>query len=151
MTLILSTPVSLHLKKLVLATALSLALSFTTVGIAHAHRDTASEVSALSMLPIVVSVAAPVALLSAGGTFVVVSVSAVAEGTVWVLERVSDGARAVLTFSGAVVGGASALASATVVATACSAGWVLSTAGQAIAFIPNEIGKALLYNERVTR
>jgi hypothetical protein len=34
---------------------------------------------------------------------------------------------------------------------ACSTGWVLSTAGRAIAFIPNEIGKALLYNERVTR
>ncbi len=30
-------------------------------------------------------------------------------------------------------------------------GWVLSTAGQAVAFIPNEIGKALLHNERVTR
>jgi len=28
---------------------------------------------------------------------------------------------------------------------------VLSAAGKAIAFIPNEIGKALLYNERVTR
>jgi hypothetical protein len=137
------------MKKLVLATALSLALSFTTR--AHAHRDASSELSALSMLPIAVSVAAPVMLLSAGGAFVVVSVSAVAEGTVWVLERASDGARMVLTFSGNVVGGASALAGATVVAVACSAGWVLSAAGQAIAFIPNEIGKALMYNERVTR
>lgn len=139
------------MKRLVLAGAVSLALSFTAAGSAQAHRDAASEASALSMLPIAVSVVAPVALLSAGGAFVVVSVSVVAEGTVWVLERASDGARAVLTFSGAVVGGASALAGATVVATACSAGWVLSAAGEAIAFVPNEIGKALLYNERVTR
>jgi hypothetical protein len=37
-----------------------------------------------------------------------------------------------------------------VVVTALSAGWVLSAAGQAIAFIPNEIGRALLHNERIT-
>jgi hypothetical protein len=30
-------------------------------------------------------------------------------------------------------------------------GVVLSAAGEAIAFIPNEIGKALLYNEQVSR
>jgi hypothetical protein len=35
--------------------------------------------------------------------------------------------------------------------TALSAGWVLSAAGQVIAFVPNEIGKALLHNERITR
>ena len=42
-----------------------------------------------------------------------------------------------------------------VVVTALSTGWVLSTAAEAgsraLAFIPNEIGAALLYNERVTR
>jgi len=35
--------------------------------------------------------------------------------------------------------------------TAVAAGNVLSVAGQVIAFIPNEIGAALLHNERVTR
>jgi len=35
--------------------------------------------------------------------------------------------------------------------TAITTGWVLSTASQAIALIPNEIGGALLYNERITR
>ena len=38
-----------------------------------------------------------------------------------------------------------------VLVTAVASGWVLSAAGQAIAFIPNEIGRALLYNERLTR
>jgi hypothetical protein len=28
---------------------------------------------------------------------------------------------------------------------------VLSAAGQALAFIPNELGRALLHNERITR
>jgi hypothetical protein len=37
------------------------------------------------------------------------------------------------------------------VVTALSAGWILSAAGNAVCFIPNQIGAALLHNERVTR
>ena len=103
------------------------------------------------MLPIAVSVAAPVALLSAGAVLTVVAVQATSAGTLWVLERASDGARISLTVSGQVAGELSVAAGTAVVVTAFSAGWVLSAAGQAIAYIPNEIGKALLYNERVTR
>ena len=129
--------------------ALALALP---AGPAAAHRSGgASELSALSMLPIAVSVAAPVALLSAGAALTVVSVETVAEGTLCVLERASDGARASVVLSGQAVGGLSALVGGAVVVTAVSAGWVLSAAGQAIAFIPNEIGRALLHNERITR
>ena len=102
------------MKKLVLclarASVLAGALAATLAApAAHAHRDSAaSELSALSALPIAVSVAAPAVLLSAGAAF-------------------------------------------TVVAVASTAGWVLSAAGKAIAFIPNEMGRALLHNERVTR
>jgi hypothetical protein len=135
------------MKKLILAAALSLALA----GTAQAHRDTASEASALSMLPIAVSVAAPAGLMVSGAAFTVVAISAVAEGTVWVLERASDGARLSVTLSVAGVGAVSLVAGTAVEVVACSTGWVLSAAGKAIAFIPNEIGKALLYNERVTR
>ena len=134
------------MKKFFVAAALSATLALH----APAHA-VLSEASALSMLPLAVSVAAPGGLLSAGAVFTVVAVSTVAEGTVWVLERASDGARASVTLSGQVVGGASVLSGAVVVTTAISAGWVLSTAGRVIAFIPNEIGKALLYNERITR
>jgi hypothetical protein len=138
------------MKKLTCIAALCLAL----LGGAHqpaAAHDGASELSALSLLPVALSVAAPVGLLSAGAAFTVVAVEAASEGTVWVLERAADGAQASVTLSGAAVGGVSVIAGTAVLATACSAGWVLSAAGQAIAFIPNEIGKALLYNERVTR
>jgi len=68
-----------------------------------------------------------------------------------VLERASDGARASVTLSAAAAGGLSVAAGTAVVVTAFSAGWVLSAAGKAIAFIPNEIGAALLHNERLTR
>ena len=102
------------------------------------------------MLPIVVSVAAPVAVLSAGAVLTVVVGRGDGIGMVWVLERASDGARASITSAGRPAGalgrrgnggrrdrdqhrlGAFA-------------------AGEAIAFIPNEIGAALLYNERITR
>jgi len=110
-----------------------------------------SELSALSALPIAVSVAAPVALLSAGATLTVVAVEASATGAVWMLERASDGARVTLKLSAQAARGLSVAAGTVVVVTAVSTGWVLSAASEAIAFIPNEIGAALLYNERVTR
>ena len=138
------------MKKLIFAGALSLALSLALSSTARAH-NAASEMSALSMLPVAISVAAPVGLLSAGAVFTVIAVEAASAGTVWVLERASDGARASVTLSAAAVGGVSLLAGTAVVVTVFSAGHVLSAAGKAIAFIPNEVGKALLYNERVTR
>jgi hypothetical protein len=114
-------------------------------------QSTASEASALSLLPVAVSVAAPVMLLAAGVSLTVVAVEASATGTVWVLERASDGARTTLRFSGQVAGAVSTGIGSAVLITALSTGWVLSVAGQAIAFVPNQIGASLLYNERVTR
>ena len=110
-----------------------------------------SEASALSALPIAVSVAAPVVLLSAGATLSVVAVEYSAAGALCVLERASDGARTTLRLSGQAAAGLSLSAGTVVVVTAVGTGWVLSTASRAIAFVPNEIGNALLYNERVTR
>jgi len=130
-----------------LAAILALTL---TVATAQA-RDRASEASALSMLPVAVSVAMPAAILSGGAMLTVVAVEASADGTAWVLERASDGARASLTLTASAAGGLSVAAGTAVTVSAIGAGWVLSAAGQAVAFIPNEIGKALLYNERVTR
>lgn len=113
---------------------------------AKAH-STASEASALSMLPVAVSVAAPVMLLSAGVALTVVAVESTAQGTVWVLERASDGARASVRFAGQ----ASAVLGTAVVITVIGSGYVLSAAGEAIAFVPNAIGTALLHNEQLTR
>ena len=130
--------------------AIAVAASLALIGHAGAQ-STMSEASALSALPIAVSVAAPVILLSAGATLVVVAVDATATGTVWVLERASDGARASVRLAGQGIAGVSLAVGTVVVATALCTGWVLSAAGQAIAFIPNEIGRTLLYNERITQ
>ena len=140
--------VLLH-KQCIAAAACTLALIAGTTG-AHAQSGL-SEISALSALPVAVSVAAPVMILAGGAALTVVSVQASATGTLWVLERASDGARATLNFSGHAVGASLALAGTAVLVTAVSTGWLISAAGQAIAFVPNQIGASLLYNERVTR
>ena len=130
-----------------LGLALTLAATLATTAPAQAQRVSASDASALSLLPVAVLVAAPAMLLSGGVMLTVVAVESTARGSVWVLERASDGARASLQLAG----GASAAIGTGVLITAVSAGWILSAAGQAIAFVPNEICASLLYNERVTR
>ncbi|MFN3861156.1 MAG: hypothetical protein ACK4R2_06770 [Roseateles sp.] len=121
-----------------------------------------SEASAISVAPVALSVAAvsatgaalsvaPAALLSAGVTLTVVSVEVVSGVTVWVLERASDGVRISLRTSGKLAEGLVVSTGAVVTVSVIATGAVLSTAGQVIAFIPNEIGKALLHNEQVTR
>ena len=141
---------TLHsIRRRLASTAVAALLAINLVS-ANAQSE-ASALSALSALPIAVSVAAPVMMLSAGVTLTVVAVEASAIGAVWVLERASDGARATVKLSAQAAGGLSVAAGTAVVVTAVSTGWVLSTASRAIAFVPNEIGAALLYNERVTR
>jgi hypothetical protein len=125
-------------------------LSLVPVSEALAHRG-ASDASALSLMPVAVSVAAPVAVLSAGAALTLVAVEDSAEGTAWVLERASDGVRATLRFSGQVAGGVSYGIGSAIQVTAVASGLILSAAGTTIAFVPNEIGKALLHNERLSR
>lgn len=134
----------LHRALLALTAALALAAP------AQAHGPQASEASALSLaIPVAVSIAAPVMLLAGGAQLSVASVQATSDGAVWVLERASDGAQASLRFSGQAAGMLSVAAGTVVVASAVSAGWMLSAAGQVIAFVPNEIGRALLHNQRI--
>ena len=130
-----------------LGIAMSLAATLATTTPTQAQRVSASDASALSLLPVAVLVAAPAMLLSGGVVLTVAVVESTARGSVWVLERASDGARASLQLAG----GASAALGTAVLVTGLSAGWILSAAGQAIAFVPNEIGASLMYNERVTR
>jgi hypothetical protein len=117
---------------------------------AHAHRPP-STVSEASLVPVVISVAAPVALLASGAAFTVLAVEGISTGTVWVLERASDGAQFSVEVSGAALNGAAVVAGATVMVVACSTGHILASGGRAVGFLPNERGRAMFHNERVTR
>lgn len=139
------------LQRIALWTLSAVAISMAPMSQAHARSNPSEASVALSLLPVAVSVAAPVALLAGGVSLTVVAVEASANGTVWVVERASDGVRETLHFSDQVLGGVSRGVGTAILCTAVSTGFVLSAAGQAIAFVPNEIGAALLYNERLSR
>jgi hypothetical protein len=126
--------------------------------------DAISAVSALSALPVAsvvvtgygASVAAsavvalPVALSISGAVLVVKSVEASAKGAICVLERASDGARVTLELSSRAGRRVSIGVGDTMAVSVIAAGATISFAGDVIAFVPNELGRALLHNERVT-
>ena len=95
-------------------------------------------------------IAVPAMLSVAGSVLVVKAVESTARGTLYVLERASDGARASVELTGKALNGASVAAGTAVTVSVISAGTVLSALGEAIAFLPNELGRALMHNERIT-
>lgn len=128
----------------------------------HADASLSEASVAVSLAPVALSIGAvsatgvalsaiPAGLLSAGATLVVVSVEVVGGATVWVLERVSDGVRISVKAAGRLAEGVIVSTGAAVTVSVIGAGTILSAAGEVIAFIPSEIGKALLYNEQVSR
>lgn len=114
-------------------------------------RSNGSELSAASALPVVLSITAPALLLGSATGLTIVAVEAASDGTVWLLERASDGARASVRISGQAAGAVSQAVGTTLLASATAAGWVLHCAGKAIAFVPNELGRALLHHERISK
>jgi hypothetical protein len=121
----------------------------------------ASVLSAVSALPVAsvvgtasvaagAMVALPVALSAGGAVLVVKSVEVGVRGTLYVLERASDGARVSVEIADRGARNASLVTGTLVTTSVIGAGVVLSVAGEAIAFLPNALGRALLHNERVT-
>jgi hypothetical protein len=151
------------MKKQILSVIVSAALLTNMQSHAQAS-DAASAVSALSALPtasvVVVSygasiaasavVTVPVALSATGAVLVVKSVEASAKGAVYVLERASDGARVTLELSSRAGRRISIGVGDSMTVSVVAAGAMISFAGEVIAFVPNELGRALLHNERVT-
>ena len=135
-------------------------LVFTGIGSsfhvqAQAGPSAASTLSAMPIASVVGAsagavVAVPVALSVSGAVLLVKGVELSARGTVLLLERASDGARASVEISGQLARGTSLAVGTVVAVSVVQAGVILSVAGSVIAFIPNEIGRALLHNERLT-
>ncbi len=96
------------------------------------------------------AVALPAALSVMGSKLVIVSVEVLASGTVYVVERVSDAARATVKIATKTARASALAVGTTVVVSASVAGVLLSAGSEVLAFIPNELGRALFYNERLT-
>jgi hypothetical protein len=126
---------------------------------AQSELSTLSAISALPVASVVVGasaaagavVTAPVMLSTAGAVLVIKTVEVTARGTVYLLERASDGARVSVEVLASSVVGASWAAGTLVTVSVIGAGTVLSAAGEAIAFVPNALGRALLHNERIAQ
>lgn len=87
--------------------------------------------------------------ITASGSLIIESVKASTSGVVVVLHASADAASVTLHLSGEVLQHA-ALASGTLIeVSAVSTGHLLISAGKVIAFIPNELGKALLHHEKI--
>ncbi|MCB4362354.1 hypothetical protein KIH07_01325 [Hydrogenophaga taeniospiralis] len=140
--------------------AMGLALALAA-GPARAQSEASLVLSALPVASVVgvagsaaagaVAVSAlPVALTVSGAVLVVKTVEVSARGTVIVLERASDGARASVELTGRAASGVAASVGTAVAVSVIGTGVLLSAAGEVLCFIPNEIGRALLHNERIT-
>ena len=161
---------TLHNTLFATLSAISIALStamFSPQSSAHNSNDL-SAISTLSALPVasvlvmggavgtsavgasVAGVALPVALSATGAVLVVNSVEVSARGTICLLERASDGATATIEIAGNMAERVTLRTGQAVQVSVVGAGALLSVAGTAIAFVPSELGRALLHNERLT-
>jgi hypothetical protein len=136
-----------------------LAIMLASAGSAHAHAE-ASAISALSAVPVASIVggsavagsvaAVPLALSVTGAVLTITAVEASARGVVLVLERASDGARASVELVGRGMAGLAFGVGSVIACSVIGTGVVLSVASEAIAFIPNALGNALLHDERLS-
>ena len=150
-------------KKLILASALLASMALVQAQPAMV----ASAVSGASAVPMAIvlsqglaqgskvqdasamALSVPEALTVAGSELVVDMATSTTKGISYGLRRVSDGATVSIEVLGQMGGKTSLAVGSVVTVVAMTGGIVLSAAGQAIAFIPNKIGAALLHNRVV--
>ena len=166
----MATPLNLHLnlnwKRPVLRAlrAASLCCGMAAAALVGGPVQAQSEASvALSLLPVAslvgvssvgseaagAVVALPAALSVAGAVLTVTAVQASGAGTLYVLERASDGAQASVQVVARSAAASAHGVGAVVVCSVIGTGVLLSVAGEVLAFVPNAIGQALLHNERL--
>jgi hypothetical protein len=135
-----------NMKRLLLITLLSLATASASAKDDGSELSRASE--ALSGAAGVV-VLGSMSAVAASGYVVIAAVETVADGVVVVLKGASDGATASVRLSANAAQGLSNAVGTAVTVTVISTGYVLVMSGKALAFIPNEVGQALLHHSRV--
>ncbi|MCC2957458.1 hypothetical protein LK542_17720 [Massilia sp. IC2-477] len=137
------------MKRIILATLLGLACAATQAA-GHAGQSGQSAVSNASANLSGVVVGGSILAVAATGSVVVASVKTVGDGLEVVLENAADASRATVRLSGKAAGGVSVAVGSTLEVVTASTGYVLVASGKALAFIPNEAGKALLHHARAS-
>ncbi len=136
-------------------------LGLVLAGSSTAARAQSEASIALSLVPVASIVgtastgsaavsAVPVALTLSGAVLVVKVVESSARGTVYLLERASDGAQLSVEVASQAASAVALGIGTVVTVSVIGTGVLLSAAGEVLAFLPNALGHALLHNERVT-
>lgn len=125
-------------------------ISLTAAAVFCAPVHAQSTPSNASAVSVAASVLLPAAFISSAGQYVVKGVQASADGTVYVLENVSNGVRGSVTLAANASGAASVGVGESVKFVATSAGMLLVSAGKVLAIIPSELGRALMKSEKLS-
>lgn len=151
-------------RKSISACVLAIALSCSTGLVplaARAQSDASVAVSVLPVDSVVLSAAAagtaasavvavPAALSVAGSQLVIKSVEVSADAVVYLLERVAGGARASVCVSLGAGNYSVRQVNTAVSVVVIGTGVMLVAAGEVLAFVPNEMGRALLHNAKLS-
>lgn len=134
-------------------TLLTLVLATALCGAnANAREQASTDMSAASGLIAggsALVVAGSLSAVAASGGVVIASVQVVGESVIIVLAGASEAARATIKLSAHAVAGVSLVAGAAVSVVMIASGTVLIVAGEAIAFIPTEVARSLIYHARI--
>lgn len=129
---------------------LSLALVASLLGtLPTARAGQPSEASMVSGLLSGVVVLGSVFVAGASGATIVESVKDVGDGVELVLKNTVDASKATVRLSGKAAQQLSVAAGTTLDVVATASGHMLVFSGKVLAFIPNELGKALLHHAEV--
>lgn len=138
---------TLNLRRRAIHLVTALALSSGLLCNSASAQSTASEMSGIS---VVASVVAPVLFITASGQFVVKGVQASADGVVYLLEKIGTGVQGSVTLASNASGAVSVGVGSVITVSATAAGMLLVSAGKVLAIVPNELGKTLLKNRRIS-
>jgi hypothetical protein len=93
-------------------------------------------------------VAGSLETISGSAEFIVAAIEAIGDSAVVTLTRLSEAGGESVKLSVELAGGASLAVGKVIQAVATSTGYALMSAGQILAFVPNEVGRSLLYHKR---
>lgn len=140
------------MKRVLLAIAVVFSISAQTGALGQGRgSDFSQAMSVGSFLSVIGSsfvVAGPVQLIHGSTQLTVTALESAGESVVVVMRGVSDVTTVSIKTSATAVGTASVVVGSAVQVVAESAGSALYVAGKLIAFIPNEIGRALIHQSR---
>jgi len=134
------------MQRVLIVSLVSLAFACAPAGAAPSGDLSAPSQASANLSAVVVG--GSVLTVAAAGSVVVASVRTVGEVLEIVLEGAAGASRATVRVSSKAVGGLSLATGTVLEVVTASTGQVLVMSGKAIAFLPNEAGKALLHHAR---